>query len=468
MLKFITSIGAVICLGLLACNGAKEKPKPSPPTVTATPPPKAIRDLGILIPAEPVANSTDGATYALYLPKAYSHDSPAPLVLFFDSHARGKDPLKLYQALADQYHTILVGSNVSRNGQQPQQSLQIYDALVKDVRAKFSVDEKRITACGFSGGARVAAMLAQNRREVSSVIACSAGFQPARDDHFNYYAIIGWEDFNLGELQLLNELLDKKPQPHVVAYWDGGHEWPPIEVMQEAFDFVRFRHLDAGDVAKDSLVAAALQRFEAGKRGLKSGSLALWRLYTGLVAKLEGHADLTKVKTEMTAIEQGERWADDKAREEDASGQEMVLRELYVPWIASKSVGEWEIVAPELRKNDGVQTKEMDRAILRVMNFLSLNTYFQVDAALKAGDLARTEHFLQIYALVDPENPEHAYLTAVVRMRQNKPDDAIKSLEAAQRLGFKDADRMEVEPDLAKLKGTERFMKLADQMRKAD
>jgi hypothetical protein len=467
MRNCLNFLGMVLCLTLGACNGQGVKNQsPSPASNAASTPSRPARAVGKVMPAEPIAGSS--ATYAWYLPVGYDPARPAPLVVFFDSHARGKDPVKHYKDLADQFQTILVGSNASRNGQQPPQSLQIYDELMRDVRAKFAVDEGRITASGFSGGARVAAMVAQNRGEVKNVIACSAGFQPRQGDRFNYYAIVGWEDFNLGELQQLEGFLDGTAQKHVVAYWEGGHEWPPVEVMREAFDFVRFRTLEPGDAAKDSLVADAMKRFEMEKQAHVQGSLPMWRGCKALVAKLNGLADLSKLEREMLEMTKGRRFAEDKAKEDVALETEVDWRNHYVPLIATESVDEWRKMATHLRNNHGANARELHLADVRVLNFLSLNTYFQVDRALKSGDLARTEHFLQIYALVDPENPEHAYLTAVVRMRQGRPDDAVMSLQAARGLGFKDAGRMEAEPDFVRLKGDTRFEKILAEVRAAE
>jgi predicted esterase len=252
-------LGVVYCFAGAACDGQKTPDKPVSTVVSPPPAPKVAREVGKVVPIEPIGATT--SSYAYYLPKTYNLDHPAAVMLFFDSHARGKDPVKLYQGLADQYETILIGSNVSRNGQQPNQSLQIYDELIRDVKAKFSIDEKKITCAGFSGGARVAANLAQSRPEIKNVIACSAGFQPRQGDRFNYYAIVGKKDFNYQELRELEALLDDTQQRHIVDYWDGGHEWPPVDVMADAFDFVSFGGMKKGQDKLDSLVADAKTRF---------------------------------------------------------------------------------------------------------------------------------------------------------------------------------------------------------------
>ncbi len=393
-----------------------------------------------------------------------------PLIVFFDSHARGKDPLKMYAALAEAQPFILVGSNVSRNGQRPEQSLQIYDELMRDVKTKFAIDPPRIAACGFSGGARVAAMLAQNRPEVKNVIACSAGFQPRQGDTFGYYAIIGTHDFNYMELWQLQKELDYSKQPHAFAEWSGGHEWPVSEVMEAAMDFVTMREMDKADPRLDSLIQEKKQRLSAAYSQCKGQWLKRKRLLERYLTAMEGLADLSIEKALHDSI--GASWAvgRETAEQSFALEEEMPMRDEYVQQLTTKSVEDWRKMADKLRNEffpTGIARLKHDRN-MRVLNFLSLNTYFQVDGAIKSGNLQSAEHFLQIYAIVDPENAEHAYLTGVVRMRQGRTKEAIQALQNAKKLKFKDATRLESDPEFAAIRSEPDFVKLLSEIRQVE
>ncbi|MEY3443625.1 MAG: hypothetical protein RLZZ519_1906 [Bacteroidota bacterium] len=281
MRRFIYLFGCLFCFGWVACGGQKSREVTQPAAAaTPAPAPKAVRETGKVIETELIQGTN--SSYALYLPKSYRADQPMPLIVFFDSHARGKDPLKMYAALAEAQPFILVGSNVSRNGQRPEQSLQIYDELMRDVKTKFAIDPPRIAACGFSGGARVAAMLAQNRPEVKNVIACSAGFQPRQGDTFGYYAIIGTHDFNYMELWQLQKELDYSKQPHAFAEWSGGHEWPVSEVMEAAMDFVTMREMDKADPRLDSLIQEKKQRLSAAYSNVRANGSSASAFWSGI------------------------------------------------------------------------------------------------------------------------------------------------------------------------------------------
>ncbi len=426
--------------------------------VPATKPPRVV---GTMVPIEPVAGTAD-ATYAYYLPQTYNVERPIPVVIFLDAHARGKDPVDLYQGLAERFDMLLVGSNASKNGQQSAQGLAIYDALMTDLKLKFAIDELQITVAGFSGGARVAANLAQNRPAISNVIACAAGFQPRPGDKFNYYAIVGKKDFNYQELRLLEDMLDDTPQRHVVSYWDGGHEWPSAAVMEDALEFVAMRGMTVGATGLDTLVSRVRTRLVAQAN---ASALMRARALKALIAKLDGLTDISQERQELEKLQASPGYADGLAIENKAMEEEMALRNEYVPQIGSKSTKEWRGIVVKLSPSNSAMTQSASFVRHRVLNFLSLNTYFQVDGALKAGDLPAAAHFLEIYALVDPTNAEAPYLTAVLRMRQNRPAEAIDALQAAQRLGFKDADRMAADPDLAGLRRDKKFVEVLEKVR---
>ena len=146
------------------------------------------------------------------------------------------------------------------------------------------------------------------------------------------------------------------------------------------------------------------------------------------------------------------------------------MRDEYVQQITTKSVEDWRKMADKLRKElfpNGIARLKHDRN-MRVLNFLSLNTYFQVDGAIKSGNLQSAEHFLKIYAIVDPENAEHAYLTGVVRMRQGRPKEAIQALQNALKLKFKDAARLEADPEFTSIRSEADFVKLLAEIREAE
>jgi len=98
-------------------------------------------------------------SYALYIPASVNKEK-YPVVYFFDPHGDGKLPLKKYQALADAFGFILIGSNNSKNGNTWVNAENIWAILSGDVQKRLKLDTNRVYVCGFSGGAKVAIYIA--------------------------------------------------------------------------------------------------------------------------------------------------------------------------------------------------------------------------------------------------------------------------------------------------------------------
>ena len=112
-------------------------------------------------------------SYALYLPSAYSPSKRWPLLLVFDPFARGEVSVKLFHEAAEKYGFIVVGSNNSRNFQDPSAAIR---ALWADVKERYAIDPRRIYTAGLSGGARVASSVALACKGcIAGVIANGAG-----------------------------------------------------------------------------------------------------------------------------------------------------------------------------------------------------------------------------------------------------------------------------------------------------
>jgi dienelactone hydrolase len=117
---------------------------------------------GTIVPVV-VTTAEPDQTYALYLPSSYDARSAWPVICAFDSAGRGLLPLECFKQSAEKHGYIVAGSDVSRNGP-VSASLRPGLAMMRDVLDRLSIDDRRLHATGFSGGARVAVAMAQMQR----------------------------------------------------------------------------------------------------------------------------------------------------------------------------------------------------------------------------------------------------------------------------------------------------------------
>ncbi len=128
-------------------------------------------------------------TYLVHLPKGYSADAPAPLVLSFHGrHGQGEGQAKLtgFSEVADRHGFIVVypdGVGKSWNamhGAGPAQEKGVDDvgfleALIDGLQAEYAIDPKRVYAAGMSNGGFFAYRLGCELSERLAAIAAVAG-----------------------------------------------------------------------------------------------------------------------------------------------------------------------------------------------------------------------------------------------------------------------------------------------------
>src|SRR6478752_2655648 len=139
----------------------------------------------LLVPGqitEITCQSDSSQSYALYLPSTYTSAKRWPIVYFFDPGGLGRRPLDLYNSIAEKYGWIFAVSNNSRNFSAEQAAS--VNAIWLDTHLRLALDEQRIFASGFSGGARVAGAMALScpQCHMAGIIAFGAGYPTNQRD----------------------------------------------------------------------------------------------------------------------------------------------------------------------------------------------------------------------------------------------------------------------------------------------
>ncbi|HEY7405706.1 MAG TPA: hypothetical protein VIB39_19430 [Candidatus Angelobacter sp.] len=221
----------VFCIPLIlmafALALAAQPQTPAPGTVQAS----------VTVAADPT-NS-----YALYLPSAYSANKRWPLLLVFDPFARGEVSVKLFHDAAEKYGFIVIGSNNSRNFQDPSNAIRL---LWGDIKDRYAVDPRRIYVAGLSGGARVASSIALACKScVAGVIANGAGLPSGAavpgPEVSEWLLVAGSTDFNYPEQLHLKEALDARGAVSRFVVYDGPHNWMPPDFAERALAWLQLR-----------------------------------------------------------------------------------------------------------------------------------------------------------------------------------------------------------------------------------
>ncbi|MCX6272604.1 MAG: hypothetical protein NTU44_15565 [Bacteroidetes bacterium] len=406
-------------------------------------------------------------SYALYLPSSYDATHTWPVIIAFDSHGDGRMPVYLLQEQAEKYSYIVIGSNNSKNGLSTEVTSGIYDALLADASWRFSLDKNRIYTMGFSGGARVAAYQALTKPGIKGVIGCSAGFPGISSPPstvFDFLGIAGNFDFNLLEMRRLMTTLDQSPIPHVLMTFDGIHEWPPKEMIPDIFFWLQLNAMKSRLIPVDTTYVSLvdhdfLHRIDLLKKEKKwTKSLEISKLgenFLSTFPQAKNFQNITAALMSRNEVKQSLKI------QEDWLNKEQTLQGDYSKFLTEKNIDWWK--KEIIRLNGLVKQKsgtEEANVYKRVLSYLSLVCYMQATGALKAGQMDPFRYFVLLYTLVDPENPEHAYLQAVADIRDKKEKEALSSLKKAVQLGFKEKNRMEKDSNFLEIKNLPEFQQI--------
>jgi predicted esterase len=292
--------------------------------VAQAPPTSAAYPRGEVIPSVACADKPE-QTYALYLPSRYTPDRLWPVIFAFDPSARGRVPVELLHEAAERFGYIVAGSNNSRNDSYPR-SIEAADAMMRDVSRRFSLDLRRLYVTGFSGGARVATLIALSCKGcVAGVFAHGAGFPPTREPtgkpQFVYFAAIGDLDFNYYELLQLEQQLDTQGVPNRVRRYPSPHRWAPPEICMEALAWFELQAMKKGLRGKDTDFIA--QQFALASQNVETLEKAgdpymLWLHLHWFASDFDGLADASSFAARAAVIKDSPAVRDGARRERAA------------------------------------------------------------------------------------------------------------------------------------------------------
>lgn len=270
-------------------------------------------------------------SYALYLPSSYTPDRKWPVLYAFDPSARGRVPVERFKEAAEKYGWIVLGSNNSRNGPWDVVA-NAWNAMQIDSHQRFAIDDDRLYATGFSGGARAAIRIAVLCKCLAGVMAGGAGFPsdlaPSPQMHFLFFGVAGVDDFNHAELKSLEEPLTKAGISNRILTFDGRHEWPPVSVATAAVEWMEVRAIKAGKRPRDDgFISAMWERLLSDAKTLEESKnyYEAYQLYLDLAESFKGLRDVVQIETKVNQLRDSR---DVKAAIREEQGQIKKQREL--------------------------------------------------------------------------------------------------------------------------------------------
>ncbi|MBO9700340.1 MAG: hypothetical protein J7604_09040 [Sporocytophaga sp.] len=389
--------------------------------------------------------------YSLYVPKSYSESNVYPIVYLFDPQGDGNLPVEKYKQLADRFEMILAGSYNSENGLAWDKIQPKIMVMMEDCKSKLSIDKNRIYTSGFSGGSRVASGMAISGEEIKGVIGCGGGF-PGKSNNigypFDYYGIVGEEDFNLGEMRQLDMSMNNSGMSHFIYEVKGGHQWPEAQDMQIAFLWLKMNAMRKNAIPKNQSLIDSLSNVGMSEINLKKKQNENYEALLACKKWISILKDLTSVdafKSEGNALFQSEPVKATLAKITIVEEKEIELTRKFWTAFEKEDIQWWKSNYSSLvsMAQNNTLPREERSMYKRLKGFLGLAAFSFSNSAIQQTDYEKALKFLQIYELIEPKNSEHAYLHTKVYAAKGNWNLAHKSLKKAVSLGFIDIHRVE-------------------------
>jgi predicted esterase len=248
-------------------------------------------------------------TYALYLPSGFVPSRKWPIVYAFDPGARGSLPVESFRPGAEQFGYIVVGSNNSQNGPLAL-SMAAVQAVWIDTHARFPIDDARVYAAGFSGGAHVAMRMALTLSgRVAGVIASGGALhddvEPVPPGRFAFFGLAGMRDFNYAAMREVGQKLAGAGFPHRFRAFEGAHQWPPAEACAAALEWMGIQALKAGQPPRDEKFVKSLYDSRLKKAADEQAAerlCAAFREYQEIAEDFTGLTDVSAVASRIESL----------------------------------------------------------------------------------------------------------------------------------------------------------------------
>ena len=421
--------------------------------------------------------------YALFLPANYNALAKFPAIMIFDPGGRGTVAVKAFRPAAEKYNLILVCSYNSKNGPL-NDNFTAASAVIDDLTARFSIDNKRIYCAGFSGGSRFALSLASTTDFISGVIGCGAGLPndnrlyPSGKSRFAYYGTAGFKDMNYLDMFDLMDFFNSRTQ--VTAFlrtFDGGHEWAPPDILQDAIEWIILQSMKKNEIRQDTAFISLMYKKSQDRVGklLSTGNLIDAERYmqyavrdfsgfrkvndlTGSVSKLVQSKDFRDANKEWTSIATRERQTEDKYISS--------IRKIVYSGTVSDTLIRWlrnEVSSLKTMKERSVTSSKYMAS--RLLNFISIFCSEQGSAYYGQNYFELSGFFFEVCTLSDSENMNNYFNYAKSLAGQKRKREALNELSLAVDHGLSDRKSIENEPAFALLRGEEKFKVILNRLK---
>ena len=427
MNQLFLTLYSVLFFGLVSCNGVSKS------NVTVKP-----------------VEKTDSCkldsknTYEVYIPERKNAGEKLPLLVIIDAHGSGKFALDKFKQGANQYPTVLIASNLVKNG------FEVYEdaiqTLIEDVHQKYPVGETTFLT-GFSGGARMALGYALAHHQ-NGLILCGALANPDQIKALEcpVISISGMDDFNFIETAQYLFQEQSTPGNLKIELTNASHNWPESSVLANAFGFLRLSCHAIPSLPKTQLKLYC-QNQQSRIDSLKHhGDFLKAVLVARNMSSTEPFDSDKTFAATCNALKTNPDYMSQLNRLKKCLNFEISIRQPYLDAFRTKNTLWWK---NEIRTSEEKIKMEQDPytkdTYLRIKGFLGIASYTFCKQAVKEQNVETLNKILSIYRILEPENPDMLYFSSFPYFWKGKNEATLSMIKKAIKAGF--LDRSQIKKD---------------------
>jgi tetratricopeptide (TPR) repeat protein len=359
-------------------------------------------------------------------------------------------------------------------------------AMLDDAQSLLRLDTRRFYLAGFSGTARVAwAITPRLDSAVAGLLAAGAG-TPVRAEwlagpdapRVAFFGTAGTTDFNFDEVMGLEPWLTAGNHTYALRSFDGGHQWPPETLFDDAITWFELQAMRAGraelrQAFVDSLFIAWTARADSLATGASADRLHALDLYQEIarsfasVHQTESVTDRAATLREQDDVRAALQRRTELARE--SADYSTTFFRVMEQVSNSEGKPSADRIARDLdieriiRERDAARTHDqraVAQAAQRKLETVFVNTsFYSPQSFLRTNRPEYALAVLDVANRIYPDHPRVLHSRARARVMQGRADDALDDLEAAVRAGIP-ASALLDDPMLAPLRDHPRFRDL--------
>ena len=190
-----------------------------------------------------------------------------------------------------------------------------------------------------------------------------------------------------------------------------------------------------------------------------------YELLNGMIKTIDGLTDATIYKKQLADIVTTSGYKNALDIQLQLQQSEIKQQQEFSEQFTIQNEKWWAIKIAELNQRiHSPKTQQESQMNKRLVNFIGFLGYINSNHALNLGDLTNALHYLKVFKMADPKNPDCSYLTAIYYMKEGNKLKAIFSLNEAALLGYSDISQLNTDPVFSSLHDDAGFKKLVNKV----